>query len=263
MAPTKEMINLMKDMEKNIKDHMQKTIEQALKDQDQRLSTKIDEVFSKLDAQDVKIEEIAKSQNFLNLEFENIKQSVLDLKGLNIKAKYDSLQNEIESLKQQLIDQDIARDELDQYHRRDNLEFHGIPEKINENTNHIIKSMVKNLNIDLKDSDISTTHRLKAVGNKTPGIIVRFTNRDIRNQIFHKKRNLVGVRNFGIDGMTNLFINENLTPRKRKLFSMGYKKKSSLKYQFIWTKNGNIFVRKNISSESIKISSEADIDNLI
>ena len=106
-------------------------------------------------------------------------------------------------------------------------------------------------------------HRLKAVGNKTPGIIVRFTNRDIRNQIFYKKRNLVGVRNFGIDGMTNLFINENLTPRKRKLFSMVYKKKSSLKYQFIWTKNGNIFVRKNISGESIKISSEADIDNLI
>ena len=106
------------------------------------------------------------------------------------------------------------RDDLDQYNRRENLEFHSIPLNPNENTNHIIKTMAKKLNIDLKESDISTSHRLpKSLSNNLPIIIARFTNRDIRNLIFQKRKNLIGVRDYGIDGMKSLFINENLTPR--------------------------------------------------
>ena len=113
------------------------------------------------------------------------------------------------------------RDDLDQYNRRENLEFHGIPLNPNENTNHIIKTMAKKLNIDLKENDISTSHRLP----KSSSVIARFTNRDIRNLIFQKRKNLIGVRDYGIDGMENLFINENLTPRRKKLFSLAHKKK--------------------------------------
>ena len=86
--------------------------------------------------------------------------------------------------------------------------------------------MAKTLNIDLKENDIPTSHRLpKSLSNSFPIIIARFINRDIRNLIFQKRKNLIGVRDYGIDGMTNLFINENLTPRRKKLFSLAYKKK--------------------------------------
>ena len=134
-------------------------------------------------------------------------------------------------LKDQLIEEEKMRDGLDQYNRRENLEFHGIPLNPNENINHIIKTMAKKLNIDLKENDISTFHRRfwkglpKSSSNNPPIIIPRFTNRDIRNLIFQKRKNLIGVRDYGIDGMKNLFINENLTPRRKKLFSLACKKK--------------------------------------
>ena len=62
--------------------------------------------------------------------------------------------------------------------------------------------------------------------------------------------------------MTNLLINENLT-QQRKSFNMAYKKKMNLKYQFLWTYNGDIFIRKNTSSERIKIFCESNIDQLM
>ena len=122
--------------------------------------------------------------------------------------------------------------------------------------------MAKKINVQIKDSDISTSHRLPASKNKHPPIIVRFTNRDIKNKIYYKRRNLIGVNDFGITGMTKLFINENLTPKRKKLFSLAYKKRIELNYQYIWSNNGEIYLRKNSTSDRIKISSLEDIHNL-
>ena len=130
--------------------------------------------------------------------------------------KNDDLMKENQCLKDQLIEEEKMRDDLDQYNRRENLEFHGIFLNPNENTNRIIKTVAKKLNINLKENDISTSHRLpKSLSNNPPIIIARFTNRDIRNLIFQKRKNLIGIRDYGIDGMTNLFINENLTPKRK------------------------------------------------
>ena len=145
---------------------------------------------------------------------------------LDLQKKTDDLMKENQCLKDQLIQEENMRDHLDQYNRRENFKFHGISCNPNENINHIIKAMAKKLNIDLKENDISISHRLpKSSSNNSPIIIARFTNRDIRNLIFQKRKNLIGVRDYGIDGMTNLFIHENLTPRRKKLFSLVYKKK--------------------------------------
>ena len=50
----------------------------------------------------------------------------------------------------------------------------------------IIKSMAKKLHIDLKDEDISNSHRFPSTSNNHPIIVVRFTSRDIRNNIYQK-----------------------------------------------------------------------------
>ena len=102
------------------------------------------------------------------------------------------------------------RDDWDQYPRRENLEFPGIPKDPNENTNHIIKAMAKKLNIDLKDNDISISHCLPKYSSH-PIIIAR----GVRNLIFQKRKNLIGVRDYDIDGITNLFMNKNLIARKK------------------------------------------------
>ena len=87
MAPTREITNLMKEMENNIKTHIQETIEEALKRQEIKFNNKIDEVFSKLKDQEKKIEDVIKSQKFLNDEFECLKNNVSKLMKLDLQKK--------------------------------------------------------------------------------------------------------------------------------------------------------------------------------
>ena len=51
-------------------------------------------------------------------------------------------------LKEQLIEKEKMRDDLNQYSRRENSEFYGIPINPNKNTSHIIQVTTKKLNID-------------------------------------------------------------------------------------------------------------------
>ena len=52
---------------------------------------------------------------------------------------------ENQCLKEQLIEKEKMRDDLDQYNRRRNSEFHGIPINPNKNTSHIIKAIAKKI----------------------------------------------------------------------------------------------------------------------
>ena len=225
MPLSKEITNLIKEMENNLKD----TIHKSLKKQEKLFTDKLDQISINLKLQEEKIESIIESQKFLNAEFEIVLKNVSELKKLKIPNKIESLENKIESLRNNLNEQQKCRDDLEQGQRRENLEFHEIPQIQNENINFIIKSMTKKLNIDLKDEDISTSHCFPSTSNNHPIIVARFTSRDIRNNIYQKRKNLISVRNFEIAGMEKLYINENLTPR-RKLFSMAHKKKTKLKY---------------------------------
>ena len=118
---------------------------------------------------------------------------VMDIAKLN--ASLDHITTRQESTELQL-------DRLDQYGRRENLEFHGIPVTENENTNDNVKKIAFLLDIHLDDRQISISHRLQAFQNSNtsrpiqskavnvthPPIIARFANRDIRNSFFTKKR---------------------------------------------------------------------------
>ena len=108
--------------------------------------------------------------------------------------------------------------------------------KKKENINEVVIGMIKHLNIELKSSDISILHRLPVKTNpaeeinddeklrKHPCIIVKFVRREVRNQIYSKRACLRKVKGFEIEGMKNLFINENLTTKIKQLpYILAYK----------------------------------------
>ena len=80
---------------------------------------------------------------------------------------------------------------MEQYGRRQNLEFVGIPYEKNENLNQIVSDLAERIGVPIKDEDISIAHRLKASQNakpeKPPNVIVRFTNQRIRNKIYQSR----------------------------------------------------------------------------
>ena len=179
----------------------------------------------------VKTDEILGSLAYQSAEYDDhsIKISVTDkLTEKNAKT-VTSLQEEIQDIK---IQQHLAinhLDDLEQYGRRENSEIHGIPEMNNESTNEIVKSVAKALNVDLDESHISTSHRIaqpksdrqqQRKPNQSPPIIVRFPNRDKRNEIFRKKKMLRSNPSIN-STFGNVYVNitENLTKRRRTLFN--------------------------------------------
>ena len=120
------------------------------------------------------------------------------------------------------------------------------------------------MGVSLQKGDISTAHRLPKKPNdrrKHPTTIGRFVNRDKRNEIF--KRHITKQwQDFPIASMEQLFINENLTQKRERLFWLTKQKAKSLEYKFYWTFNGNIFVRKQENTDKIIIRKEEDLDNL-
>ena len=90
-------------MENNLKD----TIHESLKKQEKLFTDKLDQILSNLKLQEEKIKSIIQSQKFLNAEFEIIKKNVSELKKLKIL-------NKIESLKDNLNEQEKCRDDLEQ-----------------------------------------------------------------------------------------------------------------------------------------------------
>ena len=262
MPKSEDIKTLMSNMETNLKSEFRNLLKHELNTYLVKFEEKLDKIMTDLKHQKEEILEVQTSQTFINNELEEIKKKVKSLEEdkknnsqmhekLNEKTNY--VQNKIEETGQWL-------DDLDQYGRRENLEFHGIPKLDKENTNIIIKDLLKLININVNDNQISTSHRLPSTKNdRSPTILVRFINRDIRNTIYFQRSKFAKIKDFGIPGMNNLFINENLTSKKKNLFIKTLRCKYEKKYKYIWTFNGDIYVRKDDSMPREKISTLADV----
>ena len=218
------------------------------------------------------VREIKESQAFIYNQYDSLKAEYDKLIEVNTlqKEEISNLKSQAAALKTQEIKDSIKVDELEQYGRRQNLEIVGVPEKEDENTNAIVLEVAKMLDVDIMSSHISTSHRLpkkKASSRNNSGsspIIVRFTSRDIRNQIYanRKKARFVDLKNFSVSDTKNIFVNENLTPTRKQLFWKTKQEVKNNSWKYIWTHNGNVFVKKDDNASITAIKNELDL-NLI
>ena len=216
--------------------------------------------------------EIKESQAFICNQYDSLKAEYDKLIEVNTlqKEEISNLKSQAAALKTQEIKDSIKVDELEQYWRRQNLEIVGVPEKEDENTNAIVLEVAKMLDVDIMSSHISTSHRLpkkKANSRNNSGsspIIVRFTSRDIRKQIYanRKKARFVDLKNFSVSDTKNIFVNENLTPTRKQLFWKTKQEVKNNSWKYIWTHNGNVFVKKDDNASITEIKNELDL-NLI
>ena len=144
------------------------------------------------------------------------------------------MEKEIERLREQ-------QEEAEQYSRRNCLVFHGLRENEGENTNEIVKGVcAEKLGINLQDGDIDRTHRLGAKKNRSRGIIIRFTNYDVRNRVYQARKLLRDLPGPG----DPIYIQESLT-RSRSGLMKEIRTKYKDKYKSIWTQDGRIRVITN------------------
>ena len=208
------------------------------------------------------LENIEKSQEFVSAKYEEFRD------------QQQKLATTVTSLKEKLARQEIKAEHNANYPRWDCLELRGVPRVPvdafgNENCKEIVINICKELHYWLPPSAISTAHRLKKHSNShgPPAMIVKFSNRDTRNDVFELRRQIKDKYNWKCYNIRKLYINESLTPDARKLF---YKTRAWAKEVqpsqgriFTWTFKGEIFVRKNmLNAPKRKILSEDYLEKL-
>ena len=199
---------------------------------------------------------------------------------LNPKAftdKLDTLTQQISQLNERLEKKDkyIAAlearlssceadlDQLEQYSRRTNLRFFGIPEsETGENTTGKLLSIVNEtmgVTPPIVSADVVTSHRL---GRRVPGaniqtrprpVIAKFATAHVRDVVIRTRRRL---RESG-DGPT-VYVNEDLTRRRAALAKKTRQLKKSRKINDCWTFNGKVVV-KTIDGVVKEIRSDVDL----
>ena len=199
------------------------------------------------------LDEVKKSQNFLNDKFESLLKSVKELKDDSklLRSENTRLQQHVKALEAKTSLAESDMENLKQYLRRDMLEIHGIPVTSGENTNSLVKKVVNLIEPDLElaDQEISISHRLPAAEGYIPPIIVKFTRRDTRNRIYSQKRNLSSKKasDIGFQQQSRIYLNESLTQKSRMLLKKVKEFKINHHYKFLWTRQGKVFLKKSES----------------
>ena len=163
----------------------------------------------------------------------------------------------------QLLHDDL--DALEQHGRRHSLRISGISEQEEDTTAAVVHLANEVLAVDppLLCKDISVSHRLRKPRNARPDepspIIVRFVSRADRDRVIRERKKL---KDFNQDKTVKVYVNDDLTSKRAKLFSTA---RSLLKRKHLkqtWTYNGNIKV--TMPNGNIRtISNLADLQALV
>ena len=205
-----------------------------------------------------KCNEIEQSQNFLSDQYDTILQNLqaTNLSIQNTEKDIQQLQHQMSNNENRSTMQDEQIDDVQQYLRRDCVEITGIPVTSQDNAKSIAMEVGDLMGVRVEENDISTAHRLPASKNVTNRIIVKFVNRDKRNEFYQNRRMLVNKSPKDLPLISNeinnragkIHVNESLTANRKKLFGEINSFRKQQNYKYLWTMNGKILLRQNENS---------------
>lgn len=204
--------------------------------------------------------EVKESMNFFNKEYEDLKRE--HDAGVQ---KMKSLENDNNDMKATISNLQSRLTQMEQRARLSNVEIQCIPENRNENLSKIILQISKVIDCKLKEESVSQVTRIAKFdrANARPrSIVVEFDNARNRDAFlaasinFNRKNptNKLNTTHIGITGEKKpIFIAEHLSPANKALHAAARIKAREMKYDFVWVRNGRIFVRKNEGADPILI----------
>lgn len=156
------------------------------------------------------------------------------------------LKNEVKTLRQEVND-------LEWQSRKLNLELHGIRKTENEDLLSKVNAVARTLELsEITGQDIVALHRLPSRPDKTPGIIIRFSNAAVREQWLNNRRKLKRGKN-------EEYILENMTRQTKALLWTAKDWAKENNYQYAWHRNGKVFVRREQGTNAVMLSTKDDL----
>ena len=231
------------------------------------LKQELSPINAKLDGLTTKLSDIDTAVNFLSGKYDAL---LNQLKDTN--RKVNSHASDVAKVKENLKEiEKLAYnassevEQIAQYLRRDCLEITGIATNEECSAEAIIKSIGDVIGVPLKDNDISIAHPIPTykVG-APPKLIVKFTRRSVRDKFYLNRGKLARKKakdlpNLNLSSEAHVFVSESLTSFKKKLFGDVNKVKKHLKWKYIWTYNGRIFIREDENKPSFSFENAEDL----
>ncbi|KAG8250989.1 hypothetical protein J6590_090353 [Homalodisca vitripennis] len=102
-------------------------------------------------------------------------------------------------------------------------------------------------------------------GERPRGIVVKFTRRTVKEEFLQKRRVKRNLNTSDIDfpsPASVIYINESLTPTRRRIFNEVRSIKKEKGFTFIWIRNGEILVRPSEGDKVSAVSNWNDVEKL-
>ncbi|XP_071095336.1 uncharacterized protein [Haliotis cracherodii] len=148
----------------------------------------------------------------------------------------------------------MKTDDLEQYSRRNSLRISGLPESKEENTEALVMEVLRDLHPDLTASDIDRCHRVgKKNMDRNRQVIVKFVSYRNRHKVISNRRMLRQNR-------SSVYINEDLTKHRSKLFKLTRDLKAKHLISSTWTYDGRVYVEEQPEGVMRVILCESDLD---
>nr|CAI5845611.1 unnamed protein product [Callosobruchus analis] len=183
-------------------------------------------------------------EDILNTILRKIEDTNQGIAELN--KKLDDLQREMVQVKQvsdsnriKIEEANKKIEQMEQFSKRCNLRFFGIPETNDEKCRDVITDIIKTkLNLSsISTEDIEVAYRSgSSKGNAPRVIFVRFYSARVKNDVYSNKKNLKGSR---------ITIREDLTATrmtivKEKIARHGKDQVWTINGRIVWLENGNV-----------------------
>lgn len=237
----------------------------------------------KLSLEDImkKIVEISENQKIQEQNFnksnellsEKIDENTKHVKEQNVSFEkclkvIDNLLTENKQLTKKVVDLERRVEEMEQYSRLNAVEIHGIPIQPGEDVIGVVKEVGKALDMEVTDNMIDACHRLgnkPRPDNSPPGIIVKFVRRLDKEEFLRKRRvkRDLSTRHMQMAMDRTVYINEALTPERRRLLAAARQVKRDKNFRHLWVRGGKIFMRKEDGSTVIQVTCQADLNKIV
>ena len=142
------------------------------------------------------------SQQFLSNKYDTVVQSSQNVKEqvTNLDTTCKEATGSFEAKEANMVDKtqetlyriDCSLDETQQFLRRDCFEITGVPITSHDNPKLLVKEIGTLIGAEIDDSHIAAVHRLPDSKNVKNRIIVKFLQRDKREEVYKKRKHLVG-----------------------------------------------------------------------
>lgn len=221
-----------------------------------KLTTSINDTLNQFN---IRLDDMQESINYVNN-----RQDMFDARLKAIED--DSLRRK--ELPTQLSMLESKIDMMEQQVRQFNIEIVNLPERRDENLIAILQKIGSSIKHPINPTDIVSVHRVPHMDKNNPhpkNVIAKFSTKIIRDNVVAAARVVKCVKSdqLLISGTSrNIYINEHLTPKNKKLFLHSREVARKNNYKFVWIKHGTILVRQNDTSPIFSIRSEQDINKI-